>query len=72
MIIHAACHSLTQAEGQPISLWPAESNARAGFVVPWLSMIASSETPTYGVKRVFGSVIWPDTADELLLLKSHD
>lgn len=65
MIIPASCHSLTQAEGQPISLWPAESDARAGLVVVWLSMIASSETPTYGVKRLFGSVIRPDTADEL-------
>lgn len=65
MIIHAQCHSLTQAEGQPISLWPAESDARTGFVVVWLSMIASSETPTYGAKRLFGSFIRPDTADEL-------
>lgn len=58
------CYSLTQAECQPISLWPAESGARAGFVVVWLSVIASSETPTYDVKRLFGSFIWPDTADE--------
>ncbi len=65
MIIHAPCHSLTQAEGQPISLWPAESNALAGFVVVWLSMIASSETPTYGVKRLFDSFVQSDTADEL-------
>lgn len=65
MIIRTPFHSLTQAEGQPISLWPAESDARAGFVVAWLSVIASTETPTYGVKRLFGSVIRPDTTDEL-------
>lgn len=35
-----ACHSLTYAEAQPISLWPAESDAPAGFVVVWLSMIS--------------------------------
>lgn len=64
MIIHVFCHSPTQAEGQPISLWPAENDALAGYVVAWLSMIASSETPTYGVKRLFGSFIQSDTADE--------
>lgn len=47
MIIHAACHPLTQAEAQPISLWPAGSAAQAGLVVLSLSVIASSETPIY-------------------------
>lgn len=65
MILHALCHSLTQAEGQLISLWPVERDDWTGFVVVWLSMIASSETPTYGVKRLFGSFIHSDTTDEL-------
>lgn len=59
MIIHEPCFPLTQAEAQPISLWPAESNALAGLV-----MKASSEIPTYGVKRVDGCFIWSDSADQ--------
>lgn len=49
-----------------------KANTRAGCVVLWLSMIASGETPTYGVKRLFGSFIWPDSAGEPWLLRSYD
>ena len=54
----------TQAGGQPNSLWPEESNAQAGLVMSLLT-IESIETPTYGIKRLFGSLVWPATADEL-------